>query len=95
MSDVTTSRKRMREPVLCLHCNRLVLHSTFYRHKARFYDTASDSWDTGRDGAAGSNSSSDSEVELNIDPVVEIGNEASNIPPGELLVDCKLKMGIY
>ena len=55
----TTRKRRRREPLLCGHCNSLVPHTTFYRHKAKYYDYISNTWETRK-----SNSNSDSEVEV-------------------------------
>ena len=67
-------RKRRREPILCSHCNRLVSHTTFYRHKATFYDPISNIWDTNK----GDESNSDSEIEVAHESDIECSSLAEN-----------------
>ena len=74
MSDISR-RKRSRHPVFCKHCNSYVSHPTFYRHKAKYYDSTRDTWTV---SAALELSDSDSEVDILSDPeVCESGSPSS------------------
>ena len=42
--DEGKSRKRLRSTLFCGHCNRSVPHSTFYRHKAKYYKESNNTW---------------------------------------------------
>lgn len=59
MSASRPPKKRRREPAFCDHCNRFVPHTTFYQHKAKFYDAVSNTWNRSENV-----SDSDTDVEL-------------------------------
>ena len=43
-SNQANSKKRLRSTLFCGHCNRSVPHSTFYRHKVKYYNEISNTW---------------------------------------------------
>ena len=65
MSEACSTRKRKRHPFFCDRCIRFVPHTTFYHHKAKYYESASKTWDSCT--ATVDTDSSDSEVEIAIE----------------------------
>ena len=57
--------------MFCEHCKRLVSHPTFYRHKAKYYNEAAETWSE----AACSDANSDSEVEIDVAPTTSFDTE--------------------
>ena len=41
---MNSSRKRVHERRYCDHCNKIVAKSTYYEHRANFYDADSKTW---------------------------------------------------
>ena len=48
--DVLEAQKGTKKKKLCYHCNKYVSNSTFYRHRALYFDEVSQSWKTTRNG---------------------------------------------
>ena len=49
-SDVLEVQKRTEKKKFCYHCNKYVSNSTFYRHRALYFDEVSQSWKTTSNG---------------------------------------------
>ena len=81
MSEISR-RKRSRHPVFCKHCNSYVSHPTFYRHKAKFYDSTRDTWTV---SAGLELSDSDSEVDILILEFLSVDLLYSNVKGTEQL----------
>ena len=73
--------KKAASKIFCDHCQSFVGKSTYYRHRARYYNQQGKRWERG-DGNSTESLSSESEGESVSEPITETTNEQVLTPLG-------------